>query len=140
MHIRVTFIHEVVSILFVITILLIIFRSTRAIIQKRSYTKFDRVLSAVFMAFMYLQFVGGIFLFVKSTGGYYKEAATNIEMADLRFWSIEHVFLMIFALFISHIGYITIYKSTEAGTKHKKSLQFFVIAFVLILISLSIVY
>jgi len=58
--------------------------------------------------------------------------------ASLRFWAIEHIALMIFALFLTQLGRIFIRKSTAPVRKFKASLFYNGTAVLLILFSVSV--
>jgi hypothetical protein len=58
--------------------------------------------------------------------------------ASLRFWAIEHIALMIFALFLTQLGRLFIRRSNNPVRKFKASLFYYGVALLLILFSVSI--
>jgi len=51
----------------------------------------------------------------------------------LRFWSVEHVAMMVVALAVAHIGRAAIRKAPDAATKHRRAALLFGLALVIIL-------
>jgi hypothetical protein len=54
----------------------------------------------------------------------------------LRFFAIEHLTLMLVAIILIHVGYNTSKKAIPDTTKHKRTLLWYLIALVIILISI----
>jgi len=75
-----------------------------------------------------LYFVGGWFDKLKHLGEYMKDPA-------LRFFTMEHEFMMIIAWILVHVGRVLVKKATASPLKFRRSLIFFGISLLLILIS-----
>ncbi len=132
--------HGFVSSVFTIIAVVILARSIRCWSLKKAYTKWDRNISVLFLIFLYVQLVLGILLYFvlgdQSDGAAsMKEAA---EQMSLRFWALEHFVIMIFALFLSQIGWVFIHKSKLDINKHKNTLFYFGTSILLIFISTGI--
>jgi hypothetical protein len=56
--------------------------------------------------------------------------------ASQRFWTLEHVLLMIVALILIHVGRATSKRAEEARGKHKRAAIFFGLALLAILIAI----
>jgi len=137
------FLHYIVSGTFLIIALVIIYRSIIGIIKKKDYIFFDKILSSSFLINLYLQLIFGLILFsnLGSSIGYdYVSADGTIKMVSKRFWPIEHIVLMIFALLIANLGFIFSNKSNESIAKFKKVLVYYTLSIVLIAYSLSAIY
>jgi len=90
---------------------------------------------------LYLQLVLGFityFTLRTSLEGPFWEVPDTENDASLRFWAIEHIALMTFALFLTQLGRIFIRKSTNPVRKFKASLFYYGISIILILFSVSI--
>jgi hypothetical protein len=61
-------------------------------------------------------------------------------MVSKRLWPIEHIVLMLFALFIANLGLIISLKSSVDRDKHQKILIYYLISLFMIALSLSINY
>ena len=60
-----------------------------------------------------------------------------LKLASKRFWPIEHIVLMLFALLIANLGLIFSSQSTLDKEKHKKVLIYYMIALIMIAVSLG---
>ncbi|MBL6963237.1 MAG: hypothetical protein ISR55_05390 [Bacteroidetes bacterium] len=135
--------HSIISIVFLVAAVWLIYRSIAGIRKNLKYTSLDKVLSFIFIANMYLQLIFGLVLFTNfgSAQGYdYIGAGTNEMIVSKRLWPIEHIVLMIFALFIANLGLISSIKTSIDKDKHSKVLIFYSMSILLILISLGVIY
>lgn len=106
---------------------------------RRPYKAADHKSSLFFSVFMDLQFLIGIILYFvdgwakKWTGGQLKEVMGNSAQ---RFFTLEHIIMMIIALILVHIGRSVVKKTSLDQKKHSKSLIYFGVAFLLILLAI----
>lgn len=136
-------IHTIISMTFMIIAIAIVIRSVRGIKQNKEYTSLDKFLSYAFIVNLYLQLILGLFLFsnMGSSFGYdYLSADGSMKVASKRLWPVEHMVLMLFALFIANLGLIVSIKSSDKKEKHKKVMIYYLISILLIAISLSGIY
>lgn len=133
-------IHGIISTVFTITAITILVRSIRGWSLKKVYTKLDKSISVLFLCFLYIQLVLGLLLYFVL--GNQQSGAKSIEEAimqtSIRYWALEHFIIMIFALFLSQIGWVFIRKSELDLNKHKNTLFYFGISILLIFISTGI--
>ena len=64
----------------------------------------------------------------------------TMKLASKRFWPIEHIVLMLFALFIANLGLIFSNSTQVDREKHRKVLIYYAISIVLIVLSLASTY
>lgn len=136
-------IHYIISATFLLIALVLIYRSVNGITRDANYTFFDKVLSSIFMINLYLQLIFGLLLFsnLGSSLGYdYVSADGTVSVVAKRFWPVEHIVLMIFALLIANLGFIFSNKSKESKSKHKKVLVYYCLSMLLIAYSLGAIY
>lgn len=135
-------IHYTVSVTFLIFAVALTIRSVFGIKNKLPYTRFDKFLSFGFIINLYLQLVLGLFLFTNlGTGSDYNYLASgNSEMVSKRLWPIEHIVLMLFALFIANLGLIFSMQTKNSLGKFKKVLIYYLFSIVLIAFSLLSIY
>jgi hypothetical protein len=108
---------------------------------KREYSKTDRWLSNIYNIALYMQLILGFVIYFTlrtSLDGPFWEVPDTENDASLRFWAIEHIALMIFALFLTQLGRIFIRRSTASIRKFKASVFYYGTSLLLILFSLSI--
>jgi hypothetical protein len=130
------FISTVTLLAGIVTIVLSIHGLTR----KREYGRQDLVTSLVFNVALYFQLILGflIYFLLRSTlEGPLWEVPDTQNDASLRFWAIEHIALMIFALFLTQLGRVYIKRSKGPLRKFRASLFYFGCSLMLILFSVG---
>lgn len=136
-------VHTVISGTFLIVACLLFFRAWRGYFKKLSYSVVDKLLSYAFIINLYLQLVFGLLLMAYPAP---LTAETQIiqeltsKMVTNRFWPIEHIVLMLFALFIANLGLIFSNSTKNDREKHRKVLVYYSIAIAMIGLSLSSTY
>lgn len=107
----------------------------------KTYGRKDYLFSLSFSIALYLQLLLGFiiyFLLRTSIENPAFEIPSSSNDASLRFWAIEHIALMIFALFLTQLGRIYIRESTTSLKRFRASLFYYGSSLLLILFSLSI--
>ncbi len=132
-------VHTVISMAFLIVAVWLLVRSVKGIRKNNSYTRLDKFLSYAFIINLYLQLVFGLILFSNqgAVDPDYSNAEHALKLASNRFWPIEHIVLMLFALFIANLGLIFSNQSLTSKEKHRKILIYYTSAIIMIAISLS---
>jgi hypothetical protein len=134
-------IHIVISTITLVAGFLTVILSLHGLVKKRAYTIWDVGVSIAFNIALYFQlFLGFIIYFTLRTsleGQFWKVPNTEND-ASLRFWAIEHIALMIFALFLTQLGRLFIKKTNIEYRKFKASLFYYGSSLLLILFSVSI--
>jgi hypothetical protein len=114
----------------------IVIKSVIGLIGNGKYQKLDNILAASFVGTMHLQFLLGLVLYFflsPVTKAAFEDFGAAMKNADLRFWAVEHLFIMIIAIALAQVGRSTSKKATEDKSKFKKQLIFFGISLVLML-------
>jgi hypothetical protein len=105
------------------------------VISKRNYGLSDNRSSLLFMIFCDIQLLIGLLLYFN--GAWFDMLKTNAGavMKDSynRFFAMEHAVMMIIAWLLIHIGRSLVKKTDSNTQKHKRSLLYFGIAFIIIL-------
>lgn len=102
--------------------------------SKKEYSSFDRLSSMLTMSFTHLQLLLGVVLYFISGKVVFSSASFKNDM--LRFFLVEHVGLMLVAIAIITIGYSKIKKAADSRMKRKRTLIYYGIALIIILLSL----
>ena len=100
---------------------------------KRAYTANDNRSNLFFMISCDIQLLIGLALYIHN--GWFdrlKDMGNNMKDPYLRFFTMEHLTLMLVAWVLVHIGRATVKKADTDAAKHKKMLIFFGLAIVLI--------
>lgn len=114
--------------------------SVHGLRRKRDYRRSDELTSLVFNVALYFQlFLGFLIYYLLRTSleGPMWEVPDTQNDASLRFWAIEHIALMIFALFLTQLGRVFIKKSKDPFRKFRASLFYFGTSLFLILFSMT---
>ena len=104
---------------------------------KRNYTANDNRSNLFFMISCDIQLLIGLILyFVNGWSAKLKDLGSNMKDPYIRFFTMEHIVMMLIAWAFVHIGRASVKKASTDTAKHKKMLLFFGIAIVLILASI----
>ena len=136
-------VHYVVSVSFLVFAVLLVYRSVSGIRQKREFSTFDKFLSYAFIINLYLQLIFGIILFTglgTDAGLNYMGIEEGAEKVSKRLWPVEHIVLMLFALFIANLGLISSLKTQDSKGRYRKVLIYYLLSILLIAFSLISIY
>lgn len=104
---------------------------------KRNYSSTDGKFNFFFMLGMDIQILLGFLLYFNGIWfDQLKNFGATMKDAMLRFFSLEHMLLMLIAWILVHVGRVSVKKATTSQSKFKKTLIYFGIALLLILISI----
>ena len=104
---------------------------------KRTYTDGDNRSNLLFMISCDIQLLIGLILYF--TNGWFdrlKDLGNNMKDPANRFFTMEHMSLLIVAWVLVHIGRSAVKRADTDAAKHKKMLIYFGIALLLILVSI----
>jgi len=133
-------IHIIISSITLLAGIATIALSIQGFIKKRNYGRGDSGVSLVFNIALYFQLILGsliYYLLRTSQEGPMWEIPDTQNDASLRFWAIEHIALMIFALFLTQLGRAFIKKSKGSFRQFRASLFYFGLSLLLILFSMT---
>ncbi|MEO5892761.1 MAG: hypothetical protein ABIQ31_21105 [Ferruginibacter sp.] len=101
---------------------------------KRKYSTGDNRSSLLFMIFCDIQLLIGLILYFNNSWfDRLKDLGSNIKNPVYRFFTLEHMSMMILAWVLVHIGRASVKRAGTDAAKHKRMLIFFGIAMLLIL-------
>jgi hypothetical protein len=100
-----------------------------------SYTKFDKIIGSATVGFMDLQLVLGLILYF-GYSPYTKGLTFNMSNAEERFWSVEHLLMMILAIAFAHIGKVKAGKAQDDKQKFKVQVLFFSVSLALMMLAI----
>ena len=104
------------------------------VFKKRAYTESDNKSNLFFMISCDIQLLLGLILyFSNSWFDRLKDLGNNMKDPYNRFFTMEHLLMMIIAWILVHVGRSSVKRATTPAAKHKRTLLFFGIAIVLIL-------
>ena len=107
------------------------------VFSKRIYTANDNRSNLFFMISCDIQLLIGLILyFSNSWFDRLKDLGSNMKDPYNRFFTMEHMSLMIVAWILVHVGRASVKRADTDAAKHKRMLIFFGIALLLILVSI----
>lgn len=128
--------HSYLRYILLILLVIVIITSLMGWINKKPYTQNDNKLGLFLFISTHLQLLLGLILFfvspvVQFSGTAMKEAAT-------RYWLVEHNTAMLIAIVLITLARTTSKKMTDGQAKHKRMFVFNTIAFIVIVVTISI--
>ena len=133
-------IHIIISTITLLAGFATVVLSVHGMARKREYSRVDLGVSLVFNIALYFQLILGflVYYLLRATReGSLWEVPDTLNDASLRFWAIEHIALMIFALFLTQLGRVFIRRTRESASKFRASLFYFGTTLLLILFSVG---
>jgi hypothetical protein len=134
-------IHIWTSVLFVVISLALTLRVTRGFfLKKEKYGKYCVYMENSFILLLYLGLILGfiLYFFMEPANKYVVQSVADVNrILSLRFWSIEHFSVMLFALILAQIGKIFTSKSVSHHAKFKYAMIYYGSATLATLISLG---
>ncbi len=103
---------------------------------KRDWNKKDNLTGLLLTIFMDIQFLVGLILYAfvsPVTKAAFSDFGAAMKNADLRFYAVEHILLMVIALVLVHIGRAKSKKVLANWKKHRSAAIFYGIALLLVL-------
>jgi hypothetical protein len=104
---------------------------------KRIFSPLDNILGTTFMGALHIQLILGLllyFVFSPKTAYALSHFADAMKDNKLRYFALEHGFIMILAIGIAQAGRIMVHKTHDPRLKHKRSFIYFSIALLMILL------
>ena len=106
---------------------------------KRDWAALDACLALIFPVTIDIQLLLGLLLyFVLSpiTTGALRDFGAALKNSTVRFFSVEHIFMVLIALIVAHIGSALIKKRTDATAKFRIGFILFLLAMIIIFLAI----
>ena len=113
---------------------LLVYAILNALRKKSTYEKSDRLLNMFTMVSLHIQLVLGLILYFTSSKVSFVEGWMKSDL--LRFYGMEHILLMIFAIVLVTIGHGKAKRALDVTKKHKTIILYYSIGLLLILASI----
>jgi hypothetical protein len=128
--------HNLIRWILLILLVFVLFRSWTGWLGKGSYQKIDKITGGILVGFTHLQLIIGLllyFVFSPITQAAFQNMGAAMKDANLRFYAVEHILIMIIAVVLIQLGRTFSKKAKTDEEKHKKVAIYTTIALVLIL-------
>ncbi|MFZ9046341.1 MAG: hypothetical protein ACO2ZZ_10790 [Cyclobacteriaceae bacterium] len=119
-----------------IAAVVILLKSIAGLIGNSKYQKLDNILAASFVGTMHLQFLLGLVLYFflsPITEAAFQDFGAAMNNTDLRFWAVEHLFIMVIAIALAQVGRTLSKKAENDKSKFTKQVIFYGISLVLMI-------
>lgn len=100
---------------------------------KKPYTEGNRKLNLFTLISAHIQLLVGLALYAMSSMVSFSDMGTVMKTANLRYWTVEHISMMVLAIILITVGHSKSKKAVDASAKHKSIAVFYTIALVIIL-------
>jgi len=121
--------------LVLVIVIVLVIKSAIGFFAGGKYQKLDNILSASFVGLMHLQLLLGLIIYF-FLSPITTQFSFNMKDPVVRFWSVEHLALMLIAIIAAQVGRTISKKSDDASVKFRFQLTFYGIALILMLIGI----
>lgn len=127
--------HNILRWVVLILAVLAIGRALIGWLGKKPWTPLDNRLSAYFTHGFEVQILVGLILYFISPTNQValRNFGAAMGNADLRFYAVEHIFMMILALGIAHGGRTLARRAKDAFKKHRNAAIFYILSILIVL-------
>ena len=115
-----------------VAVVIAVLKSMIGLFAGTNYTRFDKILAVSFVGMMHLQLLIGLVLYFI----YSPFITYNMSDQVSRFWSVEHLALMLFAVVAAQVGRSISKKTQDAQVKFRFQSIFFGMSLVLMILGI----
>jgi hypothetical protein len=130
------FIHSWLRWLLLVLAIVVIIRAFYGWFGNRDFLKTDNTSTLILISLFHIQLILGLLLYLflsPITKGAFQDFGVAMKDSQLRYWAVEHIFIMILSIIIAQIGRIRIKKAHSDRAKFRSSAIYFTLAMVLII-------
>jgi hypothetical protein len=127
--------HSYIRFAVLILLLVVVITSFVGWLGKKHYTGTDNKLSLFLFIATHLQLLLGLILYIVSP--WVQFSGSTMKDKTLRYWTVEHIFVMLTAVILITVARISAKKMSSSGAKHKRLFIFNLIALLLILVGIQ---
>lgn len=126
--------HTLLRYFILLALVAVVVISLQKWLGKKPYTSMDNKVSLYLFIFTHLQLVVGLILYFVSPNVKFNEF--TMKDSALRYWAVEHIFLMLAAITLITVARIGTKKMSDDTLKHKRMFIFNGVALMLIVVSI----
>ncbi len=131
MYTILTHVHSGLRWIVLLTLLVAIVNAIGKTNGNRAYLRSDMQLSLMALVFTHVQLLVGLILYFISPKVVFSVESMSNDI--LRFFLVEHIFIMIIAVLLITVGYSRAKRAIDEGTKFRNILVFYLLGLLLIL-------
>ncbi len=115
-------------------LLIAIIKSFNGWFGKKPFQKSDNIVAIMLLSFTHIQaLIGLVLYFINGWSIVFGNMSFAMKDATARFWSLEHLIVMLLAVALITVGRVKAKKATTDAAKHKKGALFYTLALLLII-------
>jgi uncharacterized membrane protein len=134
MYTGLTHLHSTFRYIVLLLLLLVALKSLAGWIRKSKFKSVDNKLSLWLLIVTHLQLVGGLLLYFVSPSVQFK--GTTMKDATTRYWTVEHIFMMLLAIALITIARISHKKLTTDEAKFRRLFMLNTTALIIIIVAI----
>lgn len=104
---------------------------------KKPYSEMNRKVNLFAMIFTHTQFLVGLVLYFFSPLVNYSDMATAMKDTTQRYWTVEHLVMMLFAVVLITVGHARAKRAKDALNKHRSIALYYGLAILVILVAIN---
>lgn len=114
-----------------------LFRATTAWFGQKTYSESTQKINLFAMIAAHIQFLVGLALYFYSPFVKLTPMSETMKDPSLRYWTVEHLFMMLFAIILITVGHSRSKKAIDAISKHRAIAIFYGLATLVILAAIA---
>lgn len=118
-----------------ILLIVVIITSVMGWVNKKPYSNTNNKLSLYLFIATHLQLLLGLILYTQSS--WVKFGELSMKVKAIRYWTVEHISIMLIAIVLITMARITAKKMTSDEAKHKRMFIFNLVALIFILAGIA---
>lgn len=111
--------------------------SVIGLFAKKPYSEMNRKVNLFAMIFTHTQFLVGLVLYFFSPLVNYSDMATAMKDSVQRYWTVEHLVMMLFAVVLITIGHARAKRAKDALNKHRSIALYYGLAILVIVVAIN---
>jgi len=112
-----------------------LFQAIVALFGKKSYTELNRKINLFTMISAHIQLLLGLVLYFFSPFVKYNDMGNAMKDTMTRYWTVEHLAMMIFAIILITVGHARSKRAKDAINKHRAIALYYGLAVLVILLA-----
>lgn len=127
--------HSLLRFIVLLLLIVVIVNAFLGMNGKRPFGKLDNLLGLSLFSVTHTQLLVGLALYFSSS--FVVFGSETMKDSSLRYWTVEHITLMLVAIGLITMARITAKKMTDDAAKHKRMFVFNTLALVIILLAIA---
>lgn len=128
------YLHSGLRYVVLILVLLAILQALSGWLGKKPYTEANRKINLFALISAHIQLVFGLILYFVSP--IVQFTAETMKNATARYWTVEHIIMMVFAIIIITVGHSRSKKAPLPELKHRSIAIFYILALIIIAVAI----